>query len=246
MTISYVRGRFAKEAWTAEKVPDRLIYELLPGPSLTERPDLPPNSLHPSLPPIQARQPETFWNGSDDTETMCAGPGAHFFLFSFFTTHHQARFPRSVCPDLAVACLELGFLPGISICSVSLPLIYPDHRLKCEGRGAENIMSSSKRCDSFKAASVPHRPPAPPPPSTPQPASTSGRAIYIQASLLQIAEGSAMLIPCFVADRRGSRSKSVDSLHSSPPLTLPNCFSGFSGSNDVQTMLILHQPIGLG
>lgn len=240
-----MRGRFAKEAWTAEKVPDRLIYELLPGPSLTERPDLPPNSLHPSLPSKPGSQ-RRLGTARDDTETMCAGPGAHFFLFSFFTTHHQARFPRSVCPDLAVACLELGFLPGISICSVSLPLIYPDHRLKCEGRGAENIMSSSKRCDSFKAASVPHPPPAPPPPSTPQPASTSGRAIYIQASLLQIAEGSAMLIPCFVADRRGSSSKSVDSLHSSPPLTLPNCFSGFSGSSDVQTMLILYQPIGLG
>lgn len=180
-------------------------------------------------------------HGDNVCRAWCA-----FFSFFFFTTHHQARFPRSVCPDLAVACLELGFLPGISICSVSLPLIYPDHRLKCEGRGAENIMSSSKRCDSFKAASVPHPPPAQPPPSTPQPASTSGRAIYIQASLLQIAEGSATLIPCFVADRRGSRSKSVDSLHSSPPLTLPNCFSGFSGSNDVQTMLILYQPIGLG
>lgn len=184
VTISYVRGRFAKEAWTAEKVPDRLIYELLPGPSLTERPDLPPHPS-PSLPPIQARQPETFWNGSDDTETMCAGPGAHFFfLFSFFTTHHQARFPRSACPDLAVACLELGFLPGISICSMSLPLIYPDLRMKSEGRGAENIMSSSNRCDSFIAARaripLPH-------PSTfkPRPhlhASTSGYAVYIQAS----------------------------------------------------------------
>lgn len=79
MTISYVSGRFAKEAWTEKKVPDRLIYELLPGPSLTERPDLPPKLL----PPVQTREPETFWNGSDDTETMCAGPGGPFF-FSFF------------------------------------------------------------------------------------------------------------------------------------------------------------------
>lgn len=157
MTISYVRGRFAKEEWTAEKVPDRLIYELLPGPSLTERPDLPPNSLHPSLrskPGSQRR-----FGTAQTTQRQCV-PGLVriFFLFSFFTTHHQARFPRSVCPDLAVACLELGSLPGISICSVSLPLIYPDHRLKCEGRGAENITSSSNRCDSFKAASVPHQP----------------------------------------------------------------------------------------
>lgn len=69
-----------------------------------------------------------------------------------FTTHHQARFPRSACLT-GCSVSGLGFLPGISICSVSLSILFQliySNRLKCEGLRAGNIMFYSNRCDSFK------------------------------------------------------------------------------------------------
>lgn len=199
VTISYVRRRFAKEAKKKKgKVPDRLIYELLPGPSLTERPDL---SLK-LLPPVQTRQPGTIWNGSADTETMCAAPGAPFFFVSlFFPTHHQAAVPRAACTDLAVACLELEF--------PSAALIYPDLRLKCEGQGAGPIVSSSNRCDSLWK-----QPTSPLHLLNSSPSRLSPRSTRSKRPL-QIAVGSATLSQCKI------KTCSSNSL-----LVLSDCYSG--------------------
>lgn len=80
-----------------------------------------------------------------------------------------------------------------------------------EVRGAGKIASSSDRCDSFKAASVVPRAPPSPLPSLPRPTLRYPTPLFTSQLLLQIAAGSAMLIPCFVAERRGSRSKSAAS-----------------------------------
>lgn len=87
-----------------------------------------------------------------------------------FTTHHQARFPRSACLT-GCSVSGLSFLPGISICSVSLSilfqLIYSD-RLKCKGWGRGILCSIP--------TAVTHL-------SSEHPASTSGASrVYIPAT----------------------------------------------------------------